>query len=37
MRRKRIKPVVSVAAVAAVIVGERKLRTKMREAGISSP
>jgi hypothetical protein len=37
VRRNRIRSVFKVAAVAAAIVGERKLRSKMRRAGISLP
>jgi hypothetical protein len=37
VRPKRIKSVVVVAAVAAAIVGERRLRSTMRRAGVSLP
>ena len=33
MKRKRIKSVLTVAAMAAAIVGERKLYSKMHQAG----
>jgi hypothetical protein len=37
VRPKRIRSVVVVAAVAAAIVGERRLRNKMRQVGLSLP
>jgi hypothetical protein len=37
VRPKRIRWFVRVVAMAAAIVGERKLRSKMRRAGISPP
>jgi hypothetical protein len=37
MKRQPIKSVVVVAAMAAAITGERKLRAKMRQAGVRLP
>jgi hypothetical protein len=37
VRPRRIRSVVVVAAVAAAIVGERRLRSKMRRVGVSLP
>jgi hypothetical protein len=37
VRPKRIRSVVVVAAVAVAIVGERRLRSMMRRAGVSLP